>query len=169
MPRQRSILVVDDEADFLSSIRRLLRKEPYSVLTAESGTAALDLLARNPVSIVVSDYRMPGINGLALLRQVRSQYPEILTIMLTAISEIDIAMKAINDAGVYKFFLKPVEIHDLKLTLKRATEHLDLVAERNGLRRELGTRDSLLRNLENRYPGITKVERDKNGAYILKE
>lgn len=169
MPRQRSILVVDDEADFLSSIRRLLRREPYAVLTAESGAAALDLLARNPVSIVVSDYRMPGINGLALLRQVRAQRPEILTIMLTAISEIDIAMKAINDAGVYKFFLKPVEIHDFKLTLKRATEHLDLVAERNGLRRELSTRDNLLRSLENRFPGITKVDRDKNGAYILKE
>ncbi|MBI9085088.1 MAG: response regulator [Desulfobacterales bacterium] len=169
MINQRSILVVDDETDFLSSIRRLLRKEPYAVLTADNGKTALNLLSEKEISIVLSDYRMPGINGLALLQHVRAQYPQILTIMLTAISEIELAMKAINEAGVYKFFLKPVEIHDLKLTLKRALEHLDLVEERNGLRRELNVRDTLLQRLENKCPGITKVERDKSGVYILKE
>ena len=169
MTTKHSILVVDDEVDFLSSITRLLRKEPYTVLTADNGEAAHTILSQKNVSIVLSDYMMPGIDGLTLLQQVRVQYPHILTIMLTALSEVEVAIKAINEAGVYKFFLKPIETHALKITLKRALEYMDVVQERDDLRRKLSAREALLQQLERSNPGITHVERDADGFYVLKD
>jgi two-component system, probable response regulator PhcQ len=169
MLNKHIVLVVDDEADFLSSMRRLLRKEPYTLLTAESGKAALELLKRNEVSLVMSDYLMPGMDGLALLKEVRLRYPRIITIMLTALSEVEIAIKAVNEAGVYKFFLKPVEHNDLKLTLIRSLEFVDLTHERDDLYRKLITYDAILEQLERKHPGITHVERDQNGCCIIDE
>lgn len=168
MTRPRTVMIVDDEIDFLSSMQRLLRKEPYALLTVDNGKAALERLSAADVSIVVSDHMMPDMNGLTLLQQIRARHPKIITIMLTALSEIELAMQAINEAGVYKFFLKPVEILDFKVTLRRALEYLDLIEERNDLREQVRARDVLLQRLEQQHPGITHVERDAEGRVILK-
>jgi two-component system, probable response regulator PhcQ len=167
MPGKDTILIVDDEVDFLSSMRRLLRKEPYAVLTAESGKTALEILNKNPVNLVLSDYLMPGMDGLALLKKVRLQYPQIITIMLTALSELEIAMKAVNDAGVYKFFLKPVEHYGMRVALRRALEFQELIREKDDLNRKLNEYDVLFQKLENKQPGITHVELDESGCYVL--
>ncbi|MBI9086104.1 MAG: response regulator [Desulfobacterales bacterium] len=166
MKKHRNVLIVDDEVDFLSSMRRALRKEPYRVLTAESGKAALRIIKAQNVDLVVSDYMMPEMDGLTLIKRIQSDYPHILTIMLTALAELDIAMQAINEAGVYKFILKPVEINSFRITLRRALESLDLLAEKEGLLQKIKNRDALLQELERKHPGITKVERDVDG-YIL--
>lgn len=163
---QHTILIVDDESNFLSSMRRALRKEPYALVTAKNGVEALEVLENQEVSLVLSDYMMPEMDGLTLIKQIHGKYPHILSIMLTALSEIDIAMQAINDAGVYKFILKPVEINSLRVTLQRALESLDLIAEKEGLLQKVKNRDAILQKLEQQYPGITKVERDADG-YVL--
>ncbi len=167
MINPRTILVVDDEVDFLSSMRRSLRKEPYQVTTSDNGSAALQLLARHEISLVISDYKMPEMDGLILLKKIRLDYPHIITIMLTALSEVDIAMKAINDVGVYKFLMKPVEINSLKVTLRRALESLDLIVERDDLLQKIKRRDSVLNELERKHPGITHVYLDADGNYII--
>jgi two-component system, probable response regulator PhcQ len=168
MVKPHTILIVDDEVDFLSSMRRALRKEPYAVLTAENGVEALRILRAHDVSLVVSDYMMPEMDGLTLIKRIQTGHPRILTIMLTALSEIDIAMRAINEAGVYKFILKPVEILNLRITLRRALESMDLMAEKEGLVQQVKNRDAVLRDLERKHPGITKVERDADG-YVLSQ
>jgi DNA-binding NtrC family response regulator len=167
MINPRTILVVDDEVDFLSSMRRSLRKEPYQVITSDNGSAALQLLTRHEISLVISDYKMPEMDGLILLKKIRLDYPHIITIMLTALSEVDIAMKAVNDVGVYKFLMKPVEINSLKVTLRRALESLDLRVERDDLLQKIKRRDNVLNELERKHPGITLVDLDADGNYII--
>ncbi|MEJ2038213.1 MAG: response regulator [Desulfosarcinaceae bacterium] len=162
-----SILVVDDEEMILKAITRALRHEPYNVFTAPGGEEGLLVLEGREVDLVVSDYSMPRMNGVEFLQKVKSRHPNTITIMLTGNKEIDVAVQAINDAGVYKFILKPWDDEDLKVTLRRALEMLDLVRERDALRETVKARDAILRNLEKEHPGITRVEKDADGYLIL--
>ena len=125
------------------------------------------MLKDHDIHLVVSDQRMPGMNGIDFLKRIKREYPQILTIMLTGNEEIEIAMNAINEAGVYKFILKPWDDNNLKVTIRRALETLELIWERDSLLHQVKTRDTILQSLEKQYPGITKVERDENGYIIL--
>lgn len=164
---QRTILAVDDEEMILKAIQRTLRKENYNVLTAISGDEALKLLEAREVDVVISDQNMPGMDGIEFLQKVKADHPRTLTMMLTGQSHVNIAMEAINKAGVYKFILKPWDDDDFKLTIRRALESLDLLRERNALMERIKTRDTLLRNLEKEHPGITQVAKDENGYLIF--
>jgi DNA-binding NtrC family response regulator len=164
---RHAVLIVDDEKHVLSALERALRKEPFTVLTAASAEEGLTLLSAREVSLVVSDYNMPRMNGLAFLKQVKAQYPHILAIMLTGQAELEIAVKAINEAGVYKFIQKPWNDADLKITLRRTLESLDLATERDRLLQKVRSRDTILNELEKKHPGITKVERDADGYLRL--
>ncbi len=165
--KKHQILIVDDEKLILNAIKRTLRSENYTTLTAQSGDEGLMLLENHDVELVISDYNMPGMSGLDFLKRVKKDYPHILTIMLTGHAEIEIAINAINEAGVYKFILKPWEDADLKITIRRALESLELIKERNSLAKQVKDKDIILQNLEEEYPGITKVERDEDGYIIL--
>lgn len=165
--KKHTILIVDDEEMILKSIVRVLRNENYQILTAQSGEKGLTVLKDYDVHLVISDQKMPGMNGLDFLKRVKRDYPQILTIMLTGQSELEIAMDAINEAGVYKFILKPWNDNDLKVTIRRALETLELIWERESLLQQVKSRDAVLQNLEKEYPGIGKVERDEDGYIIL--
>ena len=164
---QRTVLIVDDEERILKALQRTLRNENYNIFTATGGEDGLKLLEMREFDLVMSDQHMPGMDGVTFLRKVRAEQPQTLTIMLTGAKEISVAMEAINDAGVYKFILKPWDDDDLKVTLRRALESLDLERERNELRERVKSRDTLLKNLENEHPGITQVEKDEDGYLIL--
>lgn len=161
--------MVDDEPYVLKAFERALRKEPYTLMTAPGGEEGLNLLDARDVSLVISDYNMPRMNGLAFLKTVKQRYPSILAIMLTGQAEIQIAVQAINEAGVYKFIQKPWDDADLKITILRALESIDLVTERDRLMQKVKSRDAILQELERKHPGITRVERDAAGYLILKE
>ena len=165
--QQRTILIVDDEPNVLKALLRTLRKEDYDIFTATSAQEGLKLLDMREFDLVISDQHMPGMDGIAFLQKVKAEQPHTLTVMLTGAKEIDVAMEAINTAGVYKFILKPWEDDDLKVTIRRALESLDLVRERNALRERVKSRDTLLRNLEMEHPGITRVDKDEDGYLIL--
>jgi DNA-binding NtrC family response regulator len=162
-----AILLVDDEPHVLKSFQRALRKEPYTLMTAEGGEEGLKLLEAREVSLVISDYNMPRMNGLEFLKEVKALYPHILAIMLTGQAEIEIAVQAINEAGVYKFIQKPWDDTDLKITILRALESLDLVSERDRLLQKVKSRDAILKELEKKHPGITKVDRDDEGYLLI--
>ena len=164
---ERTVLIVDDEEKILKALQRALRNENYTIFTATGGEEGLKLLDMREFDLVMSDQHMPGMDGVTFLRKVRTEQPQTLTIMLTGAKEISVAMEAINDAGVYKFILKPWDDDDLKVTLCRALESLDLVRERNALRERVKSRDTLLKNLEKEHPGITQVEKDEDGYLIL--
>jgi DNA-binding NtrC family response regulator len=164
---RHSVLIVDDEPNVLNAFQRTLRKQPYTLFTAESGEMALTLLQARDISLVISDYNMPQMNGLEFLKQVKSLYPHTLSMMLTGQAEIQIAVQAINEAGVYKFIQKPWDNEDLKITIIRALESIDLATERDRLLQKVKSRDIILNDLEKQFPGITKVERDEDGYMII--
>lgn len=164
--KKHTVLFIDDDEMILNALKRALRNENYDILTASSGDRGLELLQDHDVSMVVCDYQMPGKNGLEVLKDLKTTYPRILTIMLTGQADVNIAAQAINECGIYKFILKPWEDADLKLTIQRALESLDLIQERDRLLRKVKDRDSVLQDLESRYPGISKIKRDEEG-YIL--
>ncbi|AXV84270.1 HD domain-containing phosphohydrolase [Ralstonia solanacearum] len=123
------VLLVDDEPSVLSALRRLLRPTGYRVLTAESGAAGLELLAAHPVDLIVSDMRMPNMNGAEFLSRARAQSPDTMRILLTGYAEIDAAVCAINEGGVYRYLNKPWDDQDLLLTVRHAIEQRTLARE----------------------------------------
>lgn len=163
-----TVLIVDDEINIISSISRLFIDDNYRILGARSGEEGLVTLKKHDVDLVISDQRMPGMSGLKFIKKVSIGYPDILTIMLTAFADIDIAIKAINEAGVYKFILKPWNDYELRLTVNRALELRRLITERNSLLHKIKKQESILRALERSYPGITAVERDESGYVVVK-
>ncbi len=153
---RHTILVVDDEKLILNSIKHVLRSENYHLLTAQSGIEGLKLLKKHNVQLVISDQKMPKMTGVEFLKQVKVLYPEILTIMLTAVDETKIAIDAINEAGVYKFILKPWENNDLKITIRRALESLELLLERDKLLKRVHAIETTLKDLKKDLPFLKK-------------
>lgn len=109
--RRQTILLVDDEEDIRESLKALFETclENVSVRTAAGGQEALDLLDREPVDVVISDYKMPGMNGLDFLQRAAKKTPSVPRILVTAFPDLEIAIRAINEANIENFFTKPFE------------------------------------------------------------
>ena len=103
------VLFVDDEQSTLNSLRRLLIRNPYTCLFDGSGPGALDVLARQHVDILVADLRMPDMDGINLLQTVRERHPDVIRMVLSATSDRDIMLAAINKGEVFRFLTKPVD------------------------------------------------------------
>ncbi|HLO95881.1 MAG TPA: response regulator, partial [Burkholderiaceae bacterium] len=101
------VLCVDDEPAILSSLRRLLRPKGYKVLLAEGGQAGLAMLAQEPVDLVVSDMRMPEMDGAQFLEQVRMRWPEVIRILLTGYADVSSTIAAINRGEIHRYISKP--------------------------------------------------------------
>jgi response regulator RpfG family c-di-GMP phosphodiesterase len=128
-----TILFVDDEANILSSLKRLFRPFGYRIFTAEGGAQGLEILAREPVDLVVSDMRMPEMNGAQFLEKVREQWPETVRILLTGYAEIGATIDAINKGQIYRYVSKPWEDNDITLTVKHALQQQMLEREKQRL------------------------------------
>jgi response regulator RpfG family c-di-GMP phosphodiesterase len=129
-----TLLFVDDEANILSSLKRLFRPCGYQIFTAESGAQGLEILQREKVDLVVSDMRMPEMNGAQFLEKVREQWPDTVRILLTGYAEIGATIDAINKGQIYRYVSKPWEDNDITLTVKHALQQKML--EREKLRLE---------------------------------
>lgn len=115
-----TLLLVDDEPNILSALKRLLRRENYRVLTAPSPAAAFDLLARHPVQVVVSDQRMPEMPGTEFLARVKRLYPHTVRIVLSGYTDLASLTEAINRGAIYRYLLKPWNDDDLRAHLREA-------------------------------------------------
>ena len=127
-----SILLVDDDVNLVQGLELALRRE-YQVQSAVDADGALRLLARSPVDIVLADYRIPGMDGLEFLRIVRNRYPDTVRIVLTGHVSAEVAVRAMNEAEVYRFLEKPVDRNELLVTLFLAHEKLKLERENRRL------------------------------------
>jgi DNA-binding NtrC family response regulator len=116
------VLFVDDESDVLSSLRRFLRKEPFCAKFAESGCKALEVMASQPVAIIVSDLRMPEMDGLTLLNEVKARYPETKRLILSATTDREEIIDAIDSGDVFRFIQKPLEPEPFKQAIRDAVD-----------------------------------------------
>ena len=163
------VLIVDDDPLLLDSMRRTLRREPYTILTARSGEEALDILNVKPVDLIISDQEMPGMSGTAFLKRVCERHPAVTRFMLTGQATLDSAIEAINNGGISRFLLKPCDPVDLIMSIRQGLQqHRLMIAAYRLLQRN--TRQSeLLGQLEKLYPNITKVQRDPDGAIRIED
>lgn len=124
------LLLVDDEANILSALRRLLRPTGYRILVAENGTQALATLEEQTVDLVVSDMRMPGMDGATLLAEIRKRWPQTMRLLLTGYAEVSSAVAAINEGGIYRYISKPWNDDELINIIAQALEWSGLQREK---------------------------------------
>lgn len=163
------ILLVDDESNVLSALKRSLADEPWEIVTLTSGEEAVEIMKKQRFKVVISDERMIGMQGSEFLAHVRERHPETLRIMLTGHATVEAAMKAVNEGEIYRFFGKPWNDHDLKFALRAAIEKFDLEAENRRLLATIKSQAIEIRQLEKCYPGISAVQRDSSGNVVLDE
>lgn len=144
--REYPVLYVDDERDNLRVFESTFRRD-FTILTAESAKEGLEVLSQHPVAVVLSDQKMPGIEGVEFLRQVCEIDPRTLRILVSAYGDAKILGAAINDGNIYRYIAKPWEPEDLRLTVQRAIESYALEAERATLLEELMILNRLSRTI----------------------
>ena len=134
-----TILVVDDEPNYLIVLSELLKEEGFEVFTAESGEEGLKVARENDLDLVITDMRMPGMDGLQLLKSVKSLNQHLPVIMVTAFGEVEKAVVAMK-AGAYNYLAKPFSNDELLVNIRKAIEHYSLLRENLRLRDEARVR-----------------------------
>lgn len=127
------LLLVDDEVNILSALRRLFRPQGYTIHTAESGAAGLAILEAEPIDLVISDMRMPHMSGAEFLAQVAERWPVVIRILLTGHADLASTVDAINRGHIYGYFSKPWEDNEIRLAVQHAIEQKRLREERDDL------------------------------------
>lgn len=120
LPETAKLLLVDDEENILRSLRRVLRREPWELTTANSGEEALKAMAGQKFDLVISDARMPSMDGPTLLAEIRRKYPWCIRILLTGYADMTSTVKAINDGQIYRYISKPWDDDELCLIIRQA-------------------------------------------------
>jgi len=144
---QLCVLCVDDEVNILNSLKRLLRKEDYRLLTASSGQEGLRILRENRVHVVISDQRMAEMSGIEFLACVKEEFPDAIRIILTGYTEIDAITEAINKGHIYKFFLKPWNDQNLKLEIRQALDQHQLIQDNKRLHEKVLKQNAELKEI----------------------
>ncbi len=130
---ENRVLCVDDEVSILSALKRLLRKEEYTLLTASSAEEGIELLKQTTVQVVVSDQRMPGLTGVEFLQRVKEMHPETIRVILSGYADLSVMVEAINKGEIYRFLSKPWNDEELKITIRQALDHYNLLEQRSSL------------------------------------
>ena len=161
------ILCIDDEQNVLRSLTRLFLDDPYEILTAPSGAEGLLILDQSgTVPVVISDYRMPGMNGVEFLSEVRKRWPETVRIVLSGYADTGAIVSAINEGQIYRFVAKPWNDDELRITVANALERYDLGRKNleltEALRRKNDELTALNRDLEQRVVERTEALTTQN-------
>jgi len=153
-----NVLVVDDEKDIREGCERILKRMDFNVLMAEKGEDALNIVNSEPVEITLLDLKMPGIDGMEVLRKIREKNEEILVIVITGFATVEAAIEAMKQ-GAYDFIPKPFEPAQLRIVVGRAREKIrlqqeaeKLEAERRRTLADLGTEKSRIRTIIESLP-----------------
>lgn len=122
-PISKTLLLVDDEQNIVSALKRLLRRDGYEILTANSGADGLAILAKNKVDVIISDQRMPGMTGVEFLSAVKENYPNTIRMVLSGYTELKSVTDAINEGAVFRFLTKPWDDEKLRECVKEAFQY----------------------------------------------
>lgn len=134
-----TILIVDDEKNYLVVLEALLAPEGYEIITSDKAREALHLMRESDLDLVITDMKMPGMNGMELLDEIKRTKPEIPVIMMTAFGTIEMAVEAMKKQA-YDYIAKPFKNEELKLTIKKALENYRLIKENRLLSAALSDR-----------------------------
>jgi two-component system NtrC family sensor kinase len=152
MGEKVKILFVDDEENVLTAVKRVFMDADYTILTALSGKEALKIMEENDVQVIVSDYRMPDMNGVELLKVVRKQREDIIRIILSGYADLNALITAVNEGHIYKFIAKPWNDDELRITISNALDryflhkrNLELTSELEEKNRQLVILNSKLK------------------------
>lgn len=133
-----NILFVDDEVNILNAIKRLLRKEDYNIVVSTSGEEALSVLEqRDNMHMIISDYRMSGINGIELLQKAKEMRPHAIRVILSGYADASVVLDAINKGEVYRFLTKPWNDDEFKIDIRQCLNQRDLLEENRDLMEKL--------------------------------
>jgi len=156
--KMAKILCVDDEPNVLRALRRLfMDEEHYELLVAESGAAGLEILAQEEgIAVVISDYRMPAMNGVKFLRQVHDSWPKTLRIVLSGYADTASVVEAINVGHIYKFIPKPWNDDELRINITNAVDTYFLNVENERLSAELTQRNDELQQINANLEGLVR-------------
>lgn len=172
------ILLVDDEANILNSLRRAINgmprdaaEDPHVIECFTSANEALERVGHKAFDLVISDYRMPEMDGVEFLSQVIRTQPDIARMVLSGYADLQAVIAAVNKVQIFRFIQKPWDDYELEMAVRQALENqylirenrelADLVRVQQGL---LSKREMELRRLEEKFPGMTRVNRRDDGS-----
>lgn len=148
--RRFTILLVDDEERYLATMTKLLAQRDLTAFAAPGGAAALEILDREPVDVVILDVKMPGMDGLAVLKRIRARHPLVEVIMLTGHGSISTAVEGMRN-GAYDYLTKPCDVDELIARAADAFEKKERAEERireAQLRKAISSPRGLVREIE---------------------
>lgn len=170
------IMLVDDEPNVLKALARALARPEYDIETFASPAEALRRAQTAPFDLVMSDYRMPQMDGVSLLIELKALQPDMMRLILSAYGDLEAIMAAINKAEIYRFTSKPWDDYDLKRTVEHALTQHDMLLENRRLadqvRRQqlqLNRQEAALKELETKHPEIARVVWQSDGSILLDE
>lgn len=173
---QMTVLCVDDESNILKSLKRLLYKQNFTLLLAESGQQALELLGQNDVHLVMSDMKMPQMSGAELLEKVATHYPNTYRILLTGYADVESTIDAVNKGKIHKYLQKPWDNDDIIEAVNEGLNHAKVKLENIRLNALVKKQNSVLKelnhNLEDKVQlrtkqirfAMRKIERNNNAT-----
>lgn len=172
----KRIFIVDDEPGVLNALKRSLRDCAWLLRTFDDPEEALNAATGEEIDLVISDYRMPGMDGVTFLKEFKAVQPDTFRIILSGQADMDSVLKAINEAEIYRFVTKPWNDAELRVTIERALHHREMLLENRRLadlvrqqQAQLDYQKTELERLEQESPGITQVNWAPDGSIILDE
>ena len=158
-----TVLLVDDEQNILSSLRRLLRPAGYNVFVAQSGAEGLSILEKENIDLVISDMRMPEMDGAELLEKVAETWPDTMRILLTGYADMTSTVAAINKGKIYEYLSKPWDDDELKISVQHALERKMLEEDRRRLQDLTQKQNNELQDLNENLELKVKVRTEELG------
>lgn len=169
------IMVIDDEQNILNAMRRLMRKQKdWEVEYFDSAKEALKRAHAASFELFLSDYRMPGMDGVKFLSETKKSHPEAMRLILSGFTDLEALLGAINEAEIYRFISKPWQDYDLITTLEQALAQREILMENRNLadqvrtqQLELENRKTALERLRESNPILAEVKWAPDGSIIL--
>ena len=166
--KKNSVLFVDDDINVLSSLRRGLIDEEYKSFFATGGQKALAIMEENEISVIVSDMRMPEMDGLKLLKTIKEKYPDTVKIVLTGYTQLQQVLATINQVDIFKFITKPWDMEEeFKIIIRQAVEYYNFLQENKKQKEALEKRNVMYANILKSTD--EKFLQNKNDLENLKE
>lgn len=162
------IMLVDDDENVLRAVKRVLAQDHYHIETFNSGAEALKRIkAGGEFELAISDYRMPGMDGVFFLTTLNQLKPDILRMVLSGYTDLDALLGAINEAHIFRFVTKPWHDYELRTTVAHALLHHATLLENRRLADQVRAQRNELERLEREHAGITQLRLDSDGSILL--